>query len=438
VADIRPFYGTHYNPALVKDLAQVICPPYDIITPQLQQELYQRSDFNFVRIEYGRELTHDKNTDNKYTRAAATLESWLEQRVLVADGTPSFYVNDHRFRYRDKDYRRREINCLVRLEAWDKKIVRPHEGTLPRPKSDRLSLLWALQADTSPIMALYEDRQKRISSLLEAASRGKPLFHITTADGDSCRLWTVTDEKTTAMIGRYFSDQPVYIADGHHRYESALTYQRERRAYLKAGPESQPFDFVMVTLVDFDDPGLVILPAHRLVRGLPQSSLDGLRNGLNTIFQAEDLKPSEEYSQAQIDECLVKNPGEVKILLFGPGRERLCRLTLSDFNPVRPMIPYFHSELYQKLDVSVVDHVILEELLGLTHEAAATYIDYTNDALEAVKRVQKGEYQLAVIVNPVSPQSIKSIADSGDRMPRKSTYFYPKVPSGLVLYKFSR
>jgi hypothetical protein len=190
-----------------------------------------------------------------------------------------------------------------------------------------------------------------------------------------------------------------------------------------------------VTLVDFDDPGLVILPAHRLVRGLPQSSLDGLRNGLNTIFQAEDLKPSEEYSQAQIDECLVKNPGEVKILLFGPGRERLCRLTLSDFNPVRPMIPYFHSELYQKLDVSVVDHVILEELLGLTHEAAATYIDYTNDA---VKRVQKGEYQLAVIVNPVSPQSIKSIADSGDRMPRKSTYFYPKVPSGLVLYKFSR
>jgi uncharacterized protein (DUF1015 family) len=436
LADIRPFYGVHYNPALVKNLARVICPPYDIISPQLQDELYQRSDYNFVRIEYGRELPHDKEADNKYTRAAAALASWLKQRVLVSDEAPALYINEHRFNYRGKNHRRREINCLVRLEEWDKKIVRPHEGTLSRPKGDRLSLLWTLRANTSPIMALYEDSQQRIFSLLEATTRGKSLFNINTTNGDSYHLWALADKKVIERISGYLADQPLYIADGHHRYESALAYQRERRAYLEPGPESQPFDFVMMTLVDFIDPGLVILPAHRLVRGLPPSSLNGLTNSLNTLFGVEELTPGQASGQSQIDAWLAENSGEVKLLLYGPGQESLYRLTLKDFNPVKAMIPYFHSEFYQRLDVSIVDHVILEELLGLTQESTGIYVDYSNDAIEAMKRVREHEYQLAVIVNPVRPQAVKSIADAGDRMPRKSTYFYPKVPAGLVVYKF--
>ena len=435
MADIRPFHGVHYNLSLLKDLAKVICPPYDIISPQMQQELYQRSDFNYVRIEYGRELPHDKDTDNKYTRAAVTLEKWLLEHVLVADETPSIYINDHQFKHQGKTHRRREVHCLVKLEEWDKMIVRPHEGTLSRPKGDRLSLLWALRADTSPIMALYEDREKRISAWLDAGTRGKPMFNISAVNGESHRLWTIKDEKTIGQIGGSLADQPLYIADGHHRYESALAYQRERRSLLKSAAGSQPFDFVMMTLLDFADPGLVILPAHRLVRGLPPSSLDGLMNALNTLFKVEEVPPERVAGQAQIGKLLEEDAGEVKLLLCGPGKERLYRLTLSDFKPVRPMIPYFHSELYQKLDVSIVDHVILEELLGLTHEAAGAYLDYTNDALEAIRRVREHEYQLALIVNPVKPQAIKSIADSGDRMPRKSTYFYPKAPAGLVLYR---
>ncbi len=435
MADIRPFRGVHYNPALVKDLGQVICPPYDIISPQVQQELYQRSDFNFVRIEYGRELPHDKDTDNKYTRASATLRKWLDQQVLVADEAASIYINEHEFKYRGKTCRRREINCLVRLEEWDRMIVRPHEGTLSRPKGDRLSLLWALQADTSPIMALYEDRTGSISKLLEAETSGKPVFNINALSGDTYRMWALSDKKIVDLIVGPLADQPLYIADGHHRYESALAYQRERKVYSKEALENQPYDFVMMTLVDFTDPGLVILPAHRLVRGLPQSSLDGLINSLNTLFEVEELPPAKVAGQEQIDSWLAENSSEVKLLLYGSGQERLSRLTLLDFDPVRPMIPYFHSELYQRLDVSIVDHVILEELLGLTHESARVYIDYTNDAFEAFKHVNEGEYQLAIIVNPVKPQAIKSIADSGDRMPRKSTYFYPKVPAGLIFYR---
>jgi uncharacterized protein (DUF1015 family) len=435
LAEIRPFHGVHYNPAQIKDPANAICPPYDIISPQLQQDLYRRSDFNFVRIEYGRELPNDKDTDNKYTRAAATLAKWLEERVLVADSAPSIYVCEHTFRHQGKTWRRREINCLVRLEDWDKMIVRPHEGTLSRPKSDRLSLLWALQADTSPIMALYEDPRGSIAKALDAGTSGQPLFKFKAPDGDGYQLWALADEKTMSQVRVSLANHPLYIADGHHRYESALAYQRERRASAKSATGNQPYDFVMMTLVDFADPGLVILPAHRMVRGLPAHTLDGFMGTLGTLFQVEELPFAKAPAQEQINQWLDESAGGTRMLLAGPEPSRFSRLTLRDFSLIKPMMPLFHSELYQKLDVSIVDHIILEELLGLTHEAAGVYINYTNDAIEAINRVREREYQLAVIVNPVKAQAVKSIADTGDRMPRKSTYFYPKVPAGLVIYR---
>ena len=437
MADIRPFRGVHYNPSLVKDLAKVICPPYDIISPQLQQQLYQRSDYNFVRVEFGRELPQDKDTNNRYTRAAATVAKWLEQGVLQVDKKPAIYINEHHFTHQGRKYHRRSISCLVKLEEWDKKIVRPHEGTLPNPKSDRLNLLWALQANTSPVMTLYDDKKRTISSLLDEQTAGRPVLKANIGNGESHRLWTVTSTETIRQIGDCLSDQPLYIADGHHRYESALTYQRERHTTSLPGAEEEPFDFVMMTLVDFTDPGLIILPAHRLVRGLPPAALDSLTASLKTCFAVEEVLLNKAATQAQISGLLSEDPSEVKIILYGLKKECLLLLRLRDFSSVRPMIPYFHSEIYQKLDVSIVDHVILEELLGLAHDKVGAFLDYTNDALDAVKRVVEQEYQLAFIVNPVRPEAIKAIADSGDRMPRKSTYFYPKIPAGLVFYRFA-
>jgi len=436
LADIRPFHGVHYNPSLVKDLAQVICPPYDIITPQMQQELYQRSEYNFVRVEFGRELPQDRDTDNKYARASSTLKKWLEQGVLKVDEKPSLYIDDHHFTHHGKPYRRRSLNCLVKLEDWSKMIIRPHEGTLSRPKSDRLNLLWALQADTSPIMALYEDREGMIASILDTATRGKPALTADKVNGENHLLWSISNAQTIDRICECLADQPLYIADGHHRYESALSYQRERRTYEEYPAGSQPFDFVMMTLVDIADPGLIILPAHRLVRGMPRSALDGLLDGLKTYFIVEELTLNKTDIRSQIAGLLSEDKDEVKLILCGLKKGQLLVLTLRDFSTIRPMFPYFHSELYQRLDVSIVDHVILEELLGLTHEIAGAFLDYTNDATEAINKVLDGEYKLAFIVNPVKPAVIKAIADSGDRMPRKSTYFYPKVPAGLVFYRF--
>jgi uncharacterized protein (DUF1015 family) len=436
LADIRPFHGVHYNLLQVKDLAKVLCPPYDIITPQIQQELYQRNDCNFVRIEFGRELPSDKSNDNRYTRAAAALEKWIQQGVMEVDAESSFYVADHLFTHQGIGFRRRSICCLVKLEEWDRMIVRPHEGTLSRPKSDRLQLLWALRADTSPIMALYEDGEGTVSSLLEEQTSGKPLLAADIGGGESHRLWAVSDSSVIERIRKCLEEQPLYIADGHHRYESALTYRRERRATSSVGAEEEPYDFVMMALVNFEDPGLVILPAHRLVRGLPASALDGLMAGLKTCFTVEEIPLDKVDTVSQINGLLPEKEDEVKLVLYGLGRERLVLLTLRDFSKISPMIPYFHSDIYQKLDVSIVDHVILEEILGLTHDKIGAFLDYTDDTREAVKRVAEQEYQLAVIVNPVKPSVIKAIADSGDRMPRKSTYFYPKTPAGLVCYRF--
>jgi len=436
VADIRPFHGMRYNPSLVKDLAKVICPPYDIITPQMQQEFYQRSDFNFVRIEFGRELPQDKDTDNKYTRGAATLKNWLEQGILKVDGKPSFYIDDHHFTYQGKTYRRRGINCLVKLEDWSSMIVRPHEGTLSRPRGERLNLLWALQANTSPIMALYEDGEGKIASVLDTRAKTRSALSAENVDGENHRLWPITNTEAIDRIRRALTDRPLYIADGHHRYESALAYQRERRTYEQSPPGSQPFDFVMMTLTDIADPGLVILPAHRLVRGMARSALDGLLDGLKEFFTVAELPLNKANIRSQISGLLSEVQDRVKLVLYGLKKGRIFLLTLSDFSVVRTMFPYFHSELYQKLDVSIVDHVILEELLGLTHDIAGAFLDYTNDTPEAIEKVLDGEYQLALIVNPVKPGVIKAIADAGDRMPRKSTYFYPKAPAGLVFYRF--
>ena len=436
MADIRPFCGVRYNSSLVKNLTDVICPPYDIIPPQMQQELYRRSDDNFVRLEFSRELPQDSNNDNRYTRAAATLKKWLEQGILKVDDKPSLYIGDHHFIHQGKAYRRRNLYCLVKLEEWDKMIVRPHEGTLSRPKSDRLNLLWALQANTSAIMALYEDRDQKLSSLLNKSTRVRPAFNIKVGDGESHQFWAVTDAIINRKISDCLAGQPLYIADGHHRYESALNYRRERRSSSAAPSAEEPYDFVLMSLVDINDPGLIILPAHRLVRGMLPSAIESLKAGLETCFSVKELALDKTDTLSQINGLLAEDKDEVKLLLYGWKREKLLLLTLRDFAMVRPMMPYFHSDIYQKLDVSIVDHVILEELLGLTHEMAGVFLDYANDALEAIRRVREQEYQLAFIVNPVKPDIIKAIADSGDRMPRKSTYFFPKVPAGLVFYKF--
>jgi len=434
VADIRPFRGVYYNQRLIKDFAAVICPPYDIIAPQMKQELYHQSEYNFIRLESSRELPQDTSSDNKYTRSATTLEQWLEQGILEVDEVPAIYLHDHHFKYQGTEYRRRGIIACVRLEEWDKMVICPHEGTLAEPRHDRLSLLWALQANTSPILALFESGQQ-VSPLLMAQERSKPMISLSTAGGERHRIWAITEPEVVNQICKSLAHQPLYIADGHHRYESALIYQREKHAYYSSVSGDEAFNFVMMTLIDFSDPGLVILPPHRLVRGVSKSALSRLMTGLKSFFEIEELPLNTSGIWQQVDDLLGGEANQVGLILFGLGLKNLFILRVRDPIAISRMMPYFHCELYKGLAVSIVDHVILEKLLGLDTGEEAAKLAYSYDKQDAINRVLDQEYQLAFLVSSVKAEAVKAVADAGDRMPRKSTYFYPKPPAGLVFHR---
>jgi len=432
MAEIHPFRGVHYNQRKVKDLADVICPPYDVIPPQMQQELYQRNEYNFVRLEHNRELPQDTTTDNKYTRSAAVLEQWLAQKVLVTDEVPSIYLHDHYFHHGGREYRRRGIIAGVRLQEWADNVVRPHEGTLAEHTTDRLSLLWVCQANTSPILALFEDESQQIASLLAKEEKTPPLLGSSEVDGERHNLRVISEPEAIKQICASLSAQPLYIADGHHRYESALSYQRERRACSSAVSGEEAFNFVMMELVDFADPGLVILPAHRLVRGMSKAALSELAARLKSFFEVEELPIGKADVWGQIDRLLSGgDSNEVRLVLLGLVEGKLLRLKLSDSSAADQMMPHFHSELYKRLDVDVVDSVIPNKLA----ESGESVISYSYDGQDAVNRVLQQEYQLAFLLSPVRAEAVKAIADAGDKMSRKATYFYPKAPAGLVLHR---
>lgn len=432
MAEIRPFRGMRYNQSLIGELAEVICPPYDIITPQMRHELYHQGEYNFVRLEDSRELPQDAAGESKYARSVATMEQWLRQGILKMDEAPAIYLHDHYFTYQGKEFRRRGMVVAVRLSGWDEMVVRPHEGTLTRPTSDRLSLLWALQANTSPILALFDDQERRVSSLLAVQEQTEPIITSGETQGERHRVWAITEPEVVGQLCQSLAHQPLYIADGHHRYESALTYQQERRAYSSSASDDEPYDFVMMTLVDFTDPGLLILPPHRLVRGIPRATLSELMVGLRSFFEVEELPLGTAGVWRKVDGFLAEETDTVRLVLFGLAGEHVLMLGLRDLATTSQLMPYFHSELYKRLAVSVVDHIVLEKLLRVSSGSEEAILGYSYDKLDAVQRVLEQEYQLAILVGAVRPGVIKAVADIGDRMPRKSTYFYPKVPGGLV------
>jgi uncharacterized protein (DUF1015 family) len=437
MADIRPFRGVRYNPAKIADLAAVISPPYDIISPQQQDSLYQNNQYNFVRIEYNRETTQDNPADNRYTRASANIASWLKSGVLMQDQTPAIYLHAHTFQCQGKPHLRYDLTAALKLEEWDTRIVRPHENIIPRAKSDRMAMLAACQGNTSTVLAMYSDPHQVIAGVISRQSQYQPAIDFTDPWGEGHQVWLITDPESIAAIRREFAAQPVYIADGHHRYDSALTYRRERLAQTTGNDEG--FNYVMTSLIDFKDPGMVILPTHRLVKGIPPTVLGGLKSQLSQYFDLQDIPVSGPQPWLKLESLLsglTPDMRQVHIGLYGLEKNAVTLLTLRDFKTTGDLMPSDHAELYKKLDVSLVDHIILERLLGYDKNKEDIQIAYTHEKGDAVDRVRNGEYQLSFLLNPVGADVIKGIADAADRMPRKSTYFYPKAPAGLFFYKW--
>ena len=417
--EVSPFQGIRYNQRIVGDLAHVICPPYDVITPEQQKLYYKRSDYNAIRLEFS------EPTGDSYQRAAITFQQWLKQGILQVDRLSGFYLHNHHFEYSGEKKVRRGLIARVKLEPWGSGIY-PHEETFPKAKGDRLQLMRACRANFSPLFSLYQDSERKIASILSRIAQKKPLMSLQAErsnipdSNEAHTLWAITDPKIKRELSQFLSSQPIYIADGHHRYETALTYQQER-AQEQSLTGKGAFNYVMMELVDFSDPGLVVLPLHRLVRGIVPSILAELGDQLRNFFALESVTLKVGGCQLPADSCL-------GILGLQPGS--LVVLKRRQDTSLKAMMPVNRSPAYREFDVSILNHIILD---GVLSGAKDLDVAYTVDLKEAYQQIKEKKYQLAFLLNPPQPEMVKAIADAQDRMPSKSTYFYPKLPAGLVI-----
>jgi uncharacterized protein (DUF1015 family) len=421
--EVSPFRGIRYNQRIVGDLAQVICPPYDVITPEQQKLYYEESSYNAIRLEFPTES--QETTVDHYQRAAIIFQQWLEQGILQLDSVASFYLHDHRFEYSGEKRTRRGLIARVKVEPWGSGVY-PHEETFPKAKGDRLQLMRACQANFSPLLSLYHDSRRKIAPVLSRITQEKPLISLRAKrsnlpdSNETHTLWAITGPEIKQELIQSLSSQPLYIADGHHRYETALAYQQER---VKEQPVTgeEAFNYVMLELVDFSDPGLVVLPLHRLVRGIDSSILGGLADQLRNFFVLDSVPLKAGDCQLPTGSCL-------GILGLQPGSLVLLRKRRDiSFDT---MMPGNRSRAYREFDVSILNHIILDIVLS---GAKDLDVAYTVNPEEARQYTKEGKYQLAFLLNPPRPEMVKAIADAKDRMPAKSTYFYPKLPAGLVI-----
>jgi uncharacterized protein (DUF1015 family) len=435
MADFESFHGLRYNTEKV-DLAAVLAPPYDVIKGGTRAELAARSEYNVVGVELP-----EGEGDTRYENAARLLKEWRDRDILVCDDA-SFYVYEQEFGVPGSASlaQRRGVLGALRLEEFGEG-VKPHEHTLSGPKEDRLKLLRATRTNTSPIFGLYRDTDGWVGSLLEVVCGTEPLSEVTDADGVMHRLWRVTDDETVNAIVAALENEDILIADGHHRYETALNYRNERRAAAEAAGEewagSEPANYVLMMCVSTSDPGLIVLPTHRLVKA-DSDQISRLPEALEQHFEVEELlQDSGPEWQAEAllrrlnDHIPTINTPRLAMRL--QGHSYLLRLRpgdthLNDMDGER-------SEAYNRLDVTLLHTLIMERQLGIgpAELAAGGHVSYTIDAEEAFKKVDAGDYGVAFLLRPTPVEQVEEVAAAGDKMPQKSTYFYPKLVTGLVL-----
>jgi uncharacterized protein (DUF1015 family) len=433
--EVSPFRGIRYNQRIVGDLARVICPPYDVISTEQQKLYYKKSDYNTIRLESPAEGL--ESTAERYQEAAITFRQWLKHGILQLDSVSSFYLHDHRFEYSGAMKIRRGLIARVKLEPWGSGIY-PHEETSSKAKSDRLQLMRACRANFSPLFSLYHDSEQKVAPILSRIVQKKPLISLRAErsnlpdSNESHTLWAITDSKIKRELSQFLASQPLYIADGHHRYETALAYQQERTqeqfdSAVIASEAKQSltskgaFNYVMMELVDFSDHGLVVLPLHRLVRGITSSILVGLVEQLRNLFALESVP-------LKAGSCQLPADSYLGILGLQPGS--LVILKRRQDISLEAMMPGNRSQAYREFGVSILNNIVLNKVLS---GAKDLDVAYTVDLKEVYQQIKKGKYQLAFLLNPPQPEMVKAVADARDRMPSKSTYFYPKLPAGLVI-----
>jgi len=459
MAKITPLRGILYNPEMIGDLARVMAPPYDVISPDLQDTLYKRHPYNMVRLIQGKVYPDDRPGRDRYTRASEWFRRWQEEGVLVRDKRPSLYYYTQTYRlewgYENNlpsppfskggkggfqgERTRRGFIALVRLEDFTSGVVIPHERTLFGPKRDRLILLEATRANLCPVFSLYPEPQKTINNLLEENTPGPPLYEVTDDERVINRLWRVTNAKVIKRVVDGMADKPLFIADGHHRYETALRFRDIMRERVKGFTGEEVFNYVMMYLCNMDDEGIEILPTHRVIHGIPGFIPRAFLVNCSHFFDIEEIRfdiTTEPGIRKAFYRRVEERGRETNAFgLFIRGLDSYFVLTLKDRDVMGNVFGDTIPEVYRSLDVTILHSLILQRLLGIDHQAQEreTNIIYVRGRDEALELVRKEERQLAFILNPTRMEEIKAVALSGHVMPQKSTYFYPKPLTGLVI-----
>ncbi len=430
MADVRPLHALHYDLSVVGTLGDVVAPPYDVIDAEQRAALIARSPFNVVAVDLpraptagkggadGQESVESERAD-PYRAAGELFESWQLQGAVVRDSEPAVWAHTQRYTGPDGvEQTRRGFFCRVRIEEYGPGRVRPHERTHPGPKEDRLRLTRATRANMSPIFSLYSDPSGAAWEALEPATAQAPWGEATDAQGTVHRLWRVADERVIAAVQAAARDSELLIADGHHRYETARAYAEE------VGGEGD-HRYVLMCLVALEDPGLTVFPTHRLVRGLDAARWEVLEAALRRDFEIAEVPEGE----------LAPSPGAGPLQLgyIDSDAKRPLRLTLKDQAIADDALPGY-SQAYRRLDTGVLEALLLKGALGLSDEDISHLRDfrYARDAHEALELVRGGEYDVAFLLRPTPVAQVRDVAGAGENMPPKSTFFFPKLLTGLL------
>ncbi|MDF9407933.1 DUF1015 domain-containing protein [Pelotomaculum isophthalicicum JI] len=451
MATIVPFKGLRYNPGRIEEMAKVVTPPYDVIDTDAQDRYYKRHPYNIIRLEYGKTYPEDDEADNRYTRAARDFDAWTKDGVLITETEPALYLYEQEFFAGGEKKIRSGFICGVKLEPYDKGIVLPHEETIPKHKADRLDLMRACRANFSPIFSLYADKEKKVEqSLREAVARTLPDISFTDEIGESHRMWVITDQAVISKVQQIMADKRIFIADGHHRYETALNYKMEREAQHA---QNEPYNYMMMTLVNLYDPGLVVLPTHRLIKNVDNLDIRRIIERIKDSFVVEEHRLGANGSSLQELIKLMAERGQVgkdkgkapltqDTLAYHPhvfglyaGENIFYLLQLKNEKELSEIMPQGKSPAWQGLDVSILHSLVVDRLLGIGGElmAKAEHITYTREEEVALSLVDRGECQLALFLNPTFVEEVINVANNGEKMPQKSTFFYPKLITGLVV-----
>ena len=435
MANVQPFRGLRFKPAMAAQLADVITPPFDVISEQDQTLFYERSPYNMVRLIWGKKTAYDTRRNNPHSRAADYLRDWIQTGVLRRDEEPALYLTTLEFPFRGSRLTRYGLIGRVELKEFSEGVVLPHEKTFTNVKAERLGLIKTCRTNFSPIFSLFDDPSDMVAEWSQWKASRRCELEITDHNGWRHGLWRITEPDLIVRATQCFTDQKLYIADGHHRYETALNY---RSSLGTALPQNHPANYTMMYLCSMRDPGLIVLPAHRLLRDVPLAVLDDFIERAHDYFDVQTLPYAEDQRDNALTELisiLQAAPDEGPIGVFNRRSRQFNILRLKHRGIMKQMFSEELPEAIGLLDVTVLTRLIFMELLEFDQSRLDNekLIGYTTDPQEAVAAVVSGDYDLTFILNPPSLRQVCDVADRGLVMPRKATYFFPKVITGLVM-----